>query len=168
MTDKKDIENKDIIKEEENIESAPEKSEVDSLNEKIADITDKYLRTVAELENTRRRAAIDSESVARNRAMNIVEKFLPLIDAIEAAENHAPDDEGIKTLIKAATNVLSKIGITKIQTVGEKLNPIFHNAISVADKPDENTITDTVASEMQPGYMFGDTVLRPAMVSVYK
>lgn len=138
------------------------------LNTKIADLNDKYLRIAAELENTRRRAALDIESVSRNRAMGVAEKILPVMDAINAALKHNPDDAGIKAMHRAMENAFAQIGITKIDTVGEILNPQFHNAIQMVDKPDDKTATNTIVDEMQAGYMFADTVLRPAMVVVSK
>jgi len=149
-------------------EESEHESEIDVLNEKISELTDKYLRTVAELENTRRRAALDAESTSRNRAMGIAANFLPLIDAINAAIIHASDDQGIKTLVRAAENTLTQLGITKIETIGQTLNPKFHNAISIVEKPNENVQSDTIISEMQTGYMFGENVLRVAIVSVCK
>ena len=141
---------------------------IEQLNSKIAELNDKYLRIAAELENTRRRASLDIESVSRNRAMSVAEKILPVMDAVNAALKHNPDDEGIKTMERALENAFAQIGIVKIETVGEKLNPQFHNAIQMVDKPDEKTPTNTIIEEMQTGYMFGDTVLRPAMVVVSK
>ena len=141
---------------------------IEELNAKIAELNDKYLRVAAELENTRRRASLDIESVSRNRAMGVAEKILPVMDAVHAALKHTPDDEGIKTMERALGNAFTQIGIVKIESVGEILNPQFHNAIQIVDKPDEKTATNTILEEMQPGYMFGDTVLRPAMVIVSK
>ena len=69
---------------------------------------------------------------------------------------------------RALQNAFAQIGIVKIESIGEILNPQFHNAIQMVDKPDEKTPTNTIIDEMQPGYMFGDTVLRPAMVVVSK
>ena len=141
---------------------------IEQLNNKIAELNDKYLRMAAELENTRRRASIDIESVSRNRAISVAEKILPVMDAITAAIKHNPDDEGIKTMQRAMQNAFAQIGIVKMESVGEILNPMFHNAIQMIDKPDEKTATNTIIEEMQAGYMFGDTVLRPAMVVVSK
>lgn len=150
--------------------AAPDKQTeiIEQLNTKIAELNDKYLRVAAELENTRRRASLDIESVSRNRAMSIAEKILPVMDAVNAALAHNPDDEGIKTMQRAMENAFAQIGITKINTVGEILNPQFHNAIQMVEKPDEKTATNTIVDEMQSGYMFADTVLRPAMVVVSK
>ena len=141
---------------------------IEQLNNKIGELNDKYLRVAAELENTRRRAALDVESVSRNRAMSVAEKILPVMDAVQSALKHSPDDAGIKSMQRALENAFAQIGITKIESVGEKLNPQFHNAIQMVDKPDDKTETNTIVEEMQAGYMFGDTVMRPAMVVVSK
>ena len=55
---------------------------ITELQTQVADLTDKYMRAVAELENTRRRAARDAESVARTAGMNTAKKFLPVMDAL--------------------------------------------------------------------------------------
>lgn len=138
------------------------------LNAKIAELNDKYLRVAAELENTRRRASLDVESVSRNRAMGVAEKILPVMDAVNAALKHNPDDEGIKSMQHALENAFAQIGIVKIESVGEQLNPQYHNAIQIVDKPTPETKTNTIVEELQIGYMFGDTVLRTAMVIVSK
>ena len=141
---------------------------IEQLNTKIAELNDKYLRTAAELENTRRRSALDIESVSRNRGMGVAEKILPVMDAVQSALKHNPNDEGIKSMERALQNAFAQIGITKIESVGEKLNPQFHNAIQMVDKPNDKTETNTIVEELQTGYMFGDTVLRTAMVVVSK
>ena len=145
---------------------ANENIDAEKLQTQLAEMNDKYLRLAAELENTRRRAALDAESRARNRAMGVAEKILPVMDAVTAALKHSPDDEGIKSMARALESAFAQIGITKIESVGETLNPMFHNAIQVVDHPDAKT--NTIVDEMQTGYMFGDTVLRTAMVIVAK
>ena len=136
------------------------------LEKSLADVNDKYLRAAAELENTRRRAAIDSESRARARAMSVAEKILPVMDAVHAALKHTPDDEGIKSMARALESAFDSIGITRIESVGKVLNPIQHNAIQVVATQD--VAPNTVVEELQAGYMFGDSVLRTAMVVVAK
>ncbi len=140
--------------------------DIEKLQNQLAEMNDKYLRMAAELENTRRRAALDAESRARNRAMGVAEKILPVMDAIDAALKHSPDDDGIKSMARAMESAFAQIGIVKIESIGEQLNPMFHNAIQVVDMPDKTT--NTIVDEMQTGYMFGDTVLRTAMVVVAK
>lgn len=141
---------------------------IEQLNGKIIELNDKYLRTAAELENTRRRAALDIESVSRNRAMGVAEKILPVMDAVQSALKHNPEDDGIKSMQRALENAFAQIGITRIESIGEKLNPQFHNAIQIVDKPNDKTETNTIVEELQTGYMFGDTILRTAMVVVSK
>ena len=155
-------------------DNTTEISEVDTLNDQITELSDKYLRLAAELENTKRRSALDAESLARNRAMSVAQNFLPVMDAIDSAVAHAPNDDGIVAMARAMESALANIGIVKITSVGEQLNPQFHNAIQVVDaeKSDEpcaiKPIPNTIVAEMQTGYMFGDTVLRTAMVVVSK
>ncbi len=136
-----------------------------SVPDELAIMTDKYLRMAAELENTRRRASIDAAATARNRAMSVAASFLPLVDAIIAAQKLNPDDTGIGSMVRAMESVLSQIGITKIETIGQPLNPAVHNAIQVMES---DATPNTVIDEMQSGYMFGDAILRPAMVVVSK
>ena len=150
----------------EQVAEVAETDEIEKLNAQIAELNDKYLRTAAELENTRRRAAIDADASARNRAMSVARHFLPVIDAVAAALNHNPDDAGILAMARAIESACANIGMVKIESVGQKLNPQFHNAVQVIEK--EGTESNTIVEEMQTGYMFGDSVLRPAMVVVAK
>jgi molecular chaperone GrpE len=130
----------------------------------LAEMKDKYLRAAAELENMRKRAATDTENAARARAMTVAKEFLALTDAIDKAAELSPDDDGIKILKNASESALLKVGITRIETKGQ-LNPQFHNAIS-AEKSDAPA--NSIIREVQAGFMFGDTVLRAAMVIVSK
>ena len=88
------------------------------------------------------------------------------MDAVDAALKHTPDDAGIKSMALALESAFNQIGITRIESVGKPLNPMHHNAIQVIAVPDATS--NTVVDEMQAGYMFGDTVLRTAMVIVSK
>ena len=146
---------------------APVNPRIAELETALADVNDKYLRAMAELENTRRRAAIDMESRARIRAMSVVEKILPVADAVDAALKHNPEDAGMKSLALALSSVFESIGIARMETLGKPLDPTKHNAIQVVQAP-KDTTPNTIVEEMQPGYMFGDNVLRTAMVIVAK
>ena len=147
--------------------SAPvENSDVEKLTAQLAEMNDKYLRLAAELENTRRRSMLDAQSYARNRTISIAQKILPVMDAVQVALKHAPDDDGIKSMAMALESAFNDIGITKIESVNQPLNPMQHNAIQVVESPDH--ASNTIVEEMQSGYMLGDTVLRTAMVIVAK
>lgn len=147
-------------------QESTENIEIEKLNVQIAELNDKYLRVAAELENTRRRAAIDADAAARNRAMTVARHFLPVMDAVAAALSHNPKDEGILAMARAIESACAAIGMVKIETVGQPLNPQFHNAVQVIETADAKS--NTIVQEMQSGYMFGDNVLRPAMVIVAK
>lgn len=149
-----------------NASATAENTKVEELTQQLADMNDKYLRLAAELENTRRRSALDAQSRARNSAMSVAQKILPVMDAVNAALKHAPDDAGIKSMALALESAFNDIGITKIESVGQTLNPIHHNAIQVIESPEH--ASNTIIDEMQTGYMFDDTVLRTAMVIVAK
>ncbi len=154
----------------ENLDAASA-AQVDALIAEIKDLNDKYLRTAAELENTRRRSSLDCESAARNRAISVAKNFLPVMDAIDAAQQHAPDDAGILAMARAMQAAFDQIGITRVKSVGEPLNPALHNAVQVATAPADMQpapAPNTVISELQSGYTIGDAVIRPAMVVVAK
>lgn len=165
-------EEKEVKVEEVSVEDAPvvdapqQESDIEKMTAQLAEMNDKYLRMAAELENTRRRAALDAESRARIRSMGVAEKILPVMDAVDAALKHTPDDAGIQSMARALESAFAQIGIVKIESVGQPLNPMFHNAIQVVDGVD--TQSNTIVEEMQTGYMFGDSVLRTAMVVVAK
>ena len=73
--------------------------------------------------------------------MAVAEKILPVMDAVDAAMKISPDDEGIKTMARALESAFEQIGIVRIKSVGEILNPMYHNAIQVIDVPDTPTNT---------------------------
>lgn len=140
-------------------------SETEELQSQIDALNDKYLRAMAEMENTRRRAAMDAQSAARVRAISVAENFLPLIDAIAAAIEHEPTNKDFESFMLAATGALESSGIKKIQSVGQILNPMLHNAIQTEES---DALAGTIIREFQSGYMLGDAVLRPATVIVSK
>ena len=169
MNDEKEVKVESVSIEDVVGDTAPESTvvpEVEKLTAQLAQMNDKYLRLAAELENTRRRAALDAESRARNRAMGVAEKILPVMDAVDAALKHSPDDAGIQSMARALESAFEQIGITKIKSIGETLNPMHHNAIQVIDAPDAKS--NIIIDEMQSGYMYGDVILRTAMVIVAK
>ena len=99
------------------VDTPQQESDVEKLTAQLAEMNDKYLRMAAELENTRRRAALDAESRARTRSMGVAEKILPVMDAVDAALKHAPDDAGIQSMARALESAFAQIGIV-IAAVG--------------------------------------------------
>ena len=166
MNDENEVKIDEVSINDADITHTTETPDTEQLSKQLSELNDKYLRLAAELENTRRRAALDAESRARNRAISISEKILPVMDAIDAALKLSPDDAGIQSMARAMESAFEQIGIKKIESIGQTLNPTHHNAIQVVDTPDATS--NTIVEEMQPGYMLGDTVLRSAMVIVAK
>ena len=167
MNEEKDVTVESVSIDDANAQNtADTPTETEKLTTQLAEMNDKYLRLAAELENTRRRAALDAESRARNRAMGVIEKILPVMDAVDAALKHNPDDAGIQSMARAMESAFDQIGITRIKSIGETLNPMHHNAIQVIDAPDAKS--NTIIDEMQAGYLYGDAILRTAMVIVAK
>ena len=157
---------KDDVKENATKETTEEVvTDVAELQSQIEQLNDKYLRAMAEMENTRRRATMDAQAVARTRTISVAEKFLPLIDAIGAALDHQPENKDFISFMMAAMGALDSAGIKKIDSVGQQLNPLFHNAIQTEESEQPSGI---IIKELQSGYMLGDAVLRPAIVVVSK
>ncbi|MDR2686022.1 MAG: nucleotide exchange factor GrpE [Rickettsiales bacterium] len=144
-------------------EVAEEKPELNPLETELTELKDKYLRLAAEMENVKRRSKIDADSAARTKMLNLAENILPVVDAARAALKHSPEDEGIKMILSNVIEALAKSGIAPIATMGEKLNPMFHQAISTLKSESPSGI---IIEELQGGFMFEGQALRPAMVIV--
>ena len=154
-----------------------EEGKKDERDEKIAELSDRNLRLMAEFENFRKRSEKEKEQMFENGAKSVIEKVLPVIDNFERAlcmtsqdgaeEKEAdPFMEGMQKVYKQLMDELSKIGVKPIEAVGTEFNPEFHNAVMQVDS--EEYDSGIVASEMQRGYMYNDSVVRHSMVGVAK
>lgn len=131
-----------------------------------------YLRAVAELENTRKRAARDIEHAHRFALERFAAELLPVKDALEMGLNAASDAkdqagalvEGTEMTLKQLTQVFEKFGITEIDPKGERFDPERHEAM--ATQPSADAEPDTVLTVVQKGYLLNGRVLRPARVLV--
>jgi molecular chaperone GrpE len=145
----------------------------------IADLKDRLLRALAEQENLRRRAAREREQAVKFAAAEVVRDLLPMIDnlhrAIETARvsNGAPEDAqeallaGIAATERGFLEALAKHGITPINPGRcELFDPLHHHAIFEVASSD--CPPGTIAELMQPGYVYHDRLLRPALVGVAK
>ncbi len=145
-----------------------EAQEVNEFEEKYNDINEKYLRTLAEYDNYRKRTIKEKESIYPEAKAAVVEKFLPVLDnfqrAIDSAENKDAFYDGVVMLKKQMDEVLAVLGVEEIKAEGEMFNPEFHNAVMHIEdaEADENTIVE----EFQKGYKIGDRVIRHSMVKV--
>ncbi|MTI17799.1 nucleotide exchange factor GrpE [Rhodobacteraceae bacterium RKSG542] len=152
---------------------------VDALMAENADLKDKMLRVMAEMENLRRRTekeVRDAKSYAISsfaRDMLVVNDNLNrAIDAIPAEERQAEGSslkvlsEGVEMVERDLLNQLEKHGVKRLTPEGEKFNPHFHQAMF--EVPNTEVPNNTVVQVVQAGYVIGDRVLRPAMVGVSK
>ena len=146
------------------------KHKKDPRDEKIADLEDRVKRQMAEFENFRKRTDKEKSQMFDMGAKSVIEKILPVIDNFERGLSNVPEgsDEafvnGMQMIYKQMTDELDKIGVKAIEAVGQPFDPNFHNAVMQTES--EEYESGTVAQELQKGYMYHDTLVRPSMVSV--
>lgn len=155
---------------EETAEETLESSE-DKLKADLEDLNNKYIRLMADFDNFRKRQAQERESLLKYGCCDILKKILPVLDNIERGRKSCENIEDPKTLkdsfeviIKNLTETLEKCGLEKICTDNCAFNPEFHEAIMRT--PSAEKQEDEIISELQTGYKFKDTVLRPSLVNV--
>ncbi|MCL1037598.1 nucleotide exchange factor GrpE [Shewanella corallii] len=132
---------------------------------------DAALRAVAEMENIRRRAALDVEKAHKFALEKFANELLPVIDNMERALLGSVEDdaakaiiEGVELTLKSLMTAVAKFGITAVDPMGQAFNPEQHQAIGM--QPSAEHPANTVMLVMQKGYMLNDRLLRPAMVMV--
>jgi molecular chaperone GrpE len=157
----------------------PEPASAEALAKEAADARDKMLRTLAEMENLRKRTAKEVSDArtygvtgfARD-VLDIADNLQRALDAVPA-EARASADPGLKSLIEGVElterslhNTLEKYGVKRLDPSGGKFDPNFHQAMY--EVPDVSVPAGTVVQVVQAGYTIGDRVLRPALVAVSK
>ena len=142
--------------------------EVNEFEQKYNDVNEKYMRTLAEYDNYRKRTIKEKETIYPEAKAIVIEKILPVIDnfarALESAENKDAFYEGIVMLKKQFDDTLASLGVEEIKAVGEEFNPELHNAVMHVD--DEEQGENVIVEEFQKGYKIGDRVIRHSMVKV--
>jgi molecular chaperone GrpE len=159
-------------------ETLPESSSEPSAEEQTAEMKDRLLRALADLENTRRRSARDVEDARKYGSSGFARDLLNVSDnlrrGLEAVGDAVQEsDETIKNLVQGIEMVERELlsaferhGIKKVDPLGEPFDHNFHQAMY--EKPDTEFANGTVAEVLQPGYVMHDRLLRPAMVAVAK
>ncbi|MBP8173402.1 MAG: nucleotide exchange factor GrpE [Aeromonadaceae bacterium] len=135
---------------------------------------ERSLRTAAEMENLRRRAAMDVEKAHKFALEKFAGELLPVIDSLERAlemsdrENELlkPTLEGVELTLRSMLNAVGKFGVLPIDPQGESFDPNRHQAMSMVENP--NVAPNTVLAVMQKGYELNGRVIRPAMVMLAK
>ena len=138
--------------------------EINELKAKLAEADDKFLRLAAEYDNYRKRTAKEKSDAYSDAYCDAVKAILPLADSLDKALEFTPDDEGIKALSKLFSDILSRLGVTAIESDGKEFDPNLHNAIMHED--DETMGENLVSQTFQKGYTLGEKVIRHAMVKV--
>jgi molecular chaperone GrpE len=139
----------------------------------IAELKDKYLRALADFENSRKRIRQQSEESVRLQRESLLRDLLPIVDnlerAVEAAQgggNGKPIVEGVQMVLASLLDYLRVQGVTPIEAKGRIFDPRLHEAVDHVESPHHEP--NTVVNEMHRGYAAGDRILRPARVSVSK
>ena len=139
----------------------------------LARAKDQLLRTVAEMENVRRRAQRDVENAHKFAVEKLLSDLLPVVDSLEKAEeaaqsadNAASMAEGIGLSLKLFVGILEKAGVVMIDPFGEPFDPQLHEAMAMVPNPD--TEPNTVMDVMQRGYTLNGRLVRAAKVIVVK
>ena len=172
------LEDQGIGSEKNTLENIEEKSEI-TPETKILELEDKVTRAFAEMENQRRRFEKEREDAFSYGGFAFAKETLNLIDNLERSKQILENDEALKNsealkktlehfdiISKDMTSILSKNGITSLDSIGKKLDPNLHQAMMEID--DDQKEPGTIIQEIQKGFMMKDRLLRPALVGVSK
>jgi molecular chaperone GrpE len=137
--------------------------------QRITDLTAALQRERADAENLRRRHGQQLAQLEDSATADVVRQLLPVIDNIERALSHIPEDQkdsdfvkGVQGVAKQFATSLEKLGVKRIETVGQPFDPHLHEAVSTEEGDGE----EAVSEELQAGYKIGENVIRHAMVKV--
>ena len=142
-------------------------------NAELVQLKDKYLRTLAEYENFRKRSEKEKAQMFELGAKSIIEQLLPVVDNFERALEHISEEEkensfakGVEGIYKQIQKMFSDCDIQAIEAVGKKFDPALHNAVMTEEEGDAEE--DTVTADLQKGYTYRGNVVRHSMVKVKK
>ena len=147
------------------------KKKIDKRDEQIEELNDRIKRQMAEFDNFRKRTDKEKSQMFDMGARTIIEKILPVVDNFERGLAAVPEEQrddafvdGMDKIYKQLMTELDGIGVKAIECVGKEFDPEYHNAVMQVEN--DELEAGTVASELQKGYMYKDTVIRHSMVSV--
>lgn len=139
----------------------------------LAALKDKYLRTLAEYENFRKRSEKEKTQMYELGGKSIIEHLLPIVDNFERALEHISEEQkedpfvkGIEGIYKQFQKMFADCDIRPIEAVGQKFDPALHNAVMTEEDGDAEE--DTVTADLQKGYTYRGNVIRHSMVKVKK
>ena len=151
----------------------------ESIEEKLKQSEEKLLRSLAEIENQRRRFEKEIKDAFEFGSFNFAKENLAILDNLQRAKEAIKNDtklkdnkdldkflENIDIIEKDLISIFERNRIKKIDTKNKKFDPNFHQAMSEID--DDKAESGSIIQEIQAGYMLGERLLRPALVSVAK
>ena len=157
----------------------PRDAEIAALQNEVVQSKDRFLRLAADMENLRKRTDREKAEATLYAATNFARDLLSVSDNLRRALEALPQDErehageieknliaGVEVTERDLANIFQRHGIRRLETVGQKFDPNFHQAIY--EVPTSEKPPGIVMQEMQAGYAVGDRCLRPAMVGVSK
>lgn len=153
-------------------ESASDGAErIAELEAEVAELEDRWKRALADIDNLWKRFAREVDRVQVDERARVVADWLPVIDNLELALEHARADpdaivEGVRAVHEQALAALARLGFVRRDDVGEKFDPARHEAVSAVT--DTDAPPGTVVHVVRPGYADGERQLRPAAVVVSK
>ena len=131
---------------------------------------DRLLRKQAELENLRKRSQREKEDFLHHATADLILALLPTLDAFDRALRHreatVPEQfyQGLELIHRELTDVLSRAGLTALDTLGKTFDPHLHQAVETVEAP--NHRDQEIVEELQRGYKLKQRLLRPAVVKV--
>ena len=138
---------------------------------KAAENLEGWQRAQAEFANYKKRVARDQEMVLADTRGRVIKRYLEVLDDLERALANRPTEgegaewgAGVELIYRKFLTFLESEGVTRLDTLGQAFDPNLHEAIAQEDSPDHES--GTVIEVLQPGYMLGGRVLRPAVVKV--
>ena len=183
MNDNKQKQNKseknESLKPKSSEDEAKQENKKITTEEKLKETEEKLLRSLAEIENQRRRFEKEIKDAFEFGSFNFAKESLAILDNLQRAKVAINNDEKLKDnkdlekfleniniVEKDLISIFERNKIKKIETYNKKFDPNFHQAMSEIE--DDNKEPGNILHEIQAGYMFGDRLLRPALVSVSK
>ena len=145
--------------------------ETEALRSEVRDLKDKWLRSVADLDNFRKRVRKEWDLLHQRAAAETVLGVLPVVDDFERAFSvvgERDDDfiRGIRLIYNKLAATLEEAGVQKIEALGAIFDPNYHMAVAQVER--ERAISNQVVEVVQQGYSLGDIVIRPARVVIAK
>ncbi len=149
-------------------EAAAARARVEELEIEIAELRERTLRTMADYENFRRRAARDQEESTKLAIMAPLRDFVGVLDNLERALDATGSSEdlkqGVELIRRQMFDIVARQGVEPVESVGQRFDPAIHDAVHRVEDP--SVAAPTVTMEMQRGYRYRERLLRPAMVQV--